>query len=208
MRRDLSAEAIRLTRLQHELLPADGEVTGLLALMVLTEARADARVSDEGELVRLDEQNRQGWNRAMIDEGIELVEQRIAAVAAGGPAPGRYQLLAAINAVHTSAPDGARTEWAQVVALYDRLAGINPNPLVRLNRAVVMAELDSPQVGLAEVDRLGDELDGYHAFHATRADLLRRLGRVDESRAAYERAIELAGNSAEIAYLSRRRDAL
>lgn len=208
LRRDLSAEAIRLTRLLHELLPAGGEVTGLLALMVLTEARADARVSDEGELVRLDEQNRQGWNRAMIDEGIELVEQRIAAVAAGGPAPGRYQLLAAINAVHTSAPDASRTDWAQVVALYDRLAGIDPNPLVRLNRAVAVAELDSPQVGLAEVDRLGGVLDGYHAFHATRADLLRRLGRLDQSRAAYERAIELAGNSAEIAYLSRRRDEL
>ena len=208
LRRDLSAEAIRLTRLLHELLPADGEVTGLLALMVLTEARADARVSAGGELVRLDEQNRGVWNRAMIDEGIELVEQRIAAVAAGGPAPGRYQLLAAINAVHTSAPDAARTDWAQVVALYDRLAGIDPNPLVRLNRAVAMAELGSPQVGLAEVDRLGDELDGYHAFHATRADLLRRLGRLDQSRAAYERAIELAGSSAEIAYLSRRRDEL
>ncbi|HYI59161.1 MAG TPA: RNA polymerase sigma factor, partial [Microlunatus sp.] len=133
---------------------------------------------------------------------------------AGQGRPGRYQILAAVNAVHTSAGDVRDTDWSQVVALYDQLAGIDPSPIVELNRAVAIAELDGPEVALAMVDRLGpstgsgQHLDGYHAYHATRADLLRRLGRSAAARAAYEKAIELAGNTAEIAYLTRRRDQL
>ena len=127
---------------------------------------------------------------------------------AAGVAPGRYQILAAINAVHTSARDVRDTDWSQVVALYDQLVRLDPSPIVALNRAIAVAELDGPDVALAAVDRLEDALAGYHAFHATRADLLRRLGRSQESRAAYDRAIELAGNTAETAYLTRRRDQL
>ena len=123
-------------------------------------------------------------------------------------APGRYQVLAAINAVHTSARDARDTDWSQVVALYDQLARLDPSPIVALNRAIAIAELDGPNVALAAVNRLDDPLAGYHAYHATRADLLRRLGRSKESRAAYDRAIELAGNTAETAYLERRRDEL
>jgi RNA polymerase sigma-70 factor (ECF subfamily) len=202
VRGDLTAEAIRLTRLVRELLPADGEVVGLLALMLLTEARRPARVSAGGELVTLAEQDRGAWDRGLIAEGHALVRARLAA----GEAPGRYQLLAAVNAVHTDAADVRDTDWSQVVALYDRLARLDPSPVVRLNRAIAVAELDGPQVALAEVDGL--PLAGYHAFHATRAELLRRLGRGAQARAAYDRAIGLAGNSAETAYLTRRRDQL
>ena len=205
IRRDLTSEAIRLTRLVKTLMPHDGEVAGLLALMLLTEARAPARISASGELVRLDEQDRGAWDRALIAEGSALVRERLAVVARGDAVPGRYQILAAINAVHTSVPDARETDWSQVVALYDHLAAIDPSPIVALNRAIAVAELDGPEVGLGAVDRLGGALDGYHAFHATRADLLRRLGRSADARAAYDRAIELAGNSAEIAYLTRRR---
>ncbi|MCB2176731.1 MAG: RNA polymerase sigma factor [Actinomycetales bacterium] len=210
VRADLTGEAIRLTRLVRELVDDDrvgrGEVTGLLALMLLTEARRPARVSATGELVTLDEQDRGAWDRDLIDEGHRLVRERLAAVAAGGPSPGRYQLLAAINAVHTDARDVRDTDWAQVVALYDRLVRLDPSPVVALNRAVAVAELDGPEVALALVDRL--PLDGYHAFHATRAELLRRLGRGREAREAYDRAIDLAGNTGEVAYLTRRRGQL
>ncbi|GAA1939168.1 RNA polymerase sigma factor [Amycolatopsis minnesotensis] len=205
VRHDLTAEAIRLTRLIRALLPEDGEVAGLLALMLLIEARRTARVSASGELVALDEQDRGAWDTALIAEGHQLVRQRLAAAAAG-VAPGRYQILAAINAVHTSASDIRETEWSQVLALYDQLVRLDPSPIIALNRAIAVAELDGPEVALAAVDRLGDELSGYHAYHATRADLLRRLGRSQESRAAYGKAIELAGNTAETAYLTRRRD--
>jgi len=204
VRHDLTAEAIRLTRLIRALLPDDGEVAGLLALMLLTEARRSARVSGSGELVTLSEQDRGAWDRTLIAEGHRLVRERLAA----GVAPGRYQILAAINAVHTSAPDVRDTDWSQVVALYDQLVRLDPSPIVALNRAIAVAELDGPQVGLALVETLADDLDGYHAFHATRADLLRRLGRSAEARGAYDRAIELAGNTAESAYLTRRRDEL
>ncbi|KRE21720.1 RNA polymerase sigma factor [Agromyces sp. Soil535] len=208
IRRDLTSEAIRLTRLVKTLLPEDGEVAGLLALMLLSEARSAARISASGELVRLDEQDRGAWDRALIAEGIALVRERLAVVARGDAVPGRYQILAAISAVHTSVPDARDTDWSQVVALYDQLAAIDPSPIVALNRAIAVAELDGPEVGLRAVDRLGEALDGYHAFHATRADLLRRLGRSADARAAYDRAIELAGNSAEVAYLTRRRGQL
>ncbi|HEY3509868.1 MULTISPECIES: RNA polymerase sigma factor [Kribbella] len=204
VRGELTGEAIRLTRLIRALLPADGEVAGLLALMLLTEARRTARVSQTGELVALDEQDRGAWDTAMIAEGHQLVRERIASRIA----PGRYQLLAAINAVHTSARDVRDTDWSQVVALYNQLTRIDPSPIVTLNRAIAVAELDGPEVALAIVDGLADKLSGYHPYHATRADLLRRLGRSRESRAAYDAAIELSGNTAEVAYLTRRRDQL
>ncbi|GAA1422837.1 RNA polymerase sigma factor [Catellatospora coxensis] len=202
VRADLTAEAIRLTRLVRELMPDDGEATGLLALMLLTEARRAARVSATGDLVTLGEQDRGAWDRGLIAEGHALVRARLAT----GQAPGRYQILAAINAVHTDVPDIRDTDWSQIVALYDQLARRDPSPIVRLNRAVAVAELDGPQVALAEIDQL--PLAGYHAFHATRAELLRRLGRSEQAQAAYDRAVELAGNSAEAAYLVRRRDQL
>jgi RNA polymerase sigma-70 factor, ECF subfamily len=198
----LTAEAIRLARLIRALMPEDGEVAGLLALMLLIEARRTARVSSSGELIPLDEQDRGVWDAALVAEGHRLVHERLAA----GVAPGRYQILAAINAVHTFARDIRDTDWSQVVALYDQLVRLDPSPIVVLNRAVAVAELDGPEVALAIVDRLAGNLAGYHAYHATRADLLRRLGRSQESRAAYDKAIELAGNTAETAYLTRRRD--
>lgn len=204
VRADLTGEAIRLTRLVRRLLPEDGEVAGLLALMLLIEARRTARVSAHGELVTLDQQDRGAWDRTLIAEGHALVRERLAS----GRAPGRYQLLAAINAVHTDARDARDTDWSQVVELYDQLVRLDPSPVVVLNRAIAVAELDGPHVGLALVDALVESLDGYHAFHASRADLLRRLGRSGDARAAYDRAIELAGNSAESAYLTRRRDEL
>ena len=204
VRHDLTAEAIRLTRLIRALLPDDGEVAGLLALMLLTEARRTARVSASGELVPLGEQDRGAWDAALIAEGHRLVRERLAARVA----PGRYQVLAAISAVHTSARDARDTDWSQILALYDQLARLDPSPIVALNRAIAAAELDGPEVALATVDRLEDKLAGYHVYHATRADLLRRVGRSQQSRAAYDKAIELAGNTAETAYLTRRRDQL
>ncbi|NUW46868.1 RNA polymerase sigma factor [Nonomuraea rhodomycinica] len=207
VRHDLTTEAIRLTRLIRALLPRDGEVAGLLALMLLIEARRPARVSAGGELVPLAEQDRAAWDTELIAEGHRLVRERLAAAAAG-VAPGRYQILAAINAVHTSARDIRDTDWSQVLALYDQLVRLDPSPIIALNRAVAVAELDGPEVALAVVDRLEEALAGYHAYHAARADLLRRLGRSRQSRAAYDRAIELAGNTGETAYLTRRRDQL
>jgi RNA polymerase sigma-70 factor, ECF subfamily len=204
VRHDLTAEAIRLTRLIRALMPDDGEVTGLLALMLLIEARRSARISASGELVTIDQQDRDAWDAALIAEGHRLVRERLAA----GVAPGRYQILAAINAVHASAGDVRDTDWSQIVALYDQLVRLDPSPIVALNRAIAVAELDGPEVALAAVDRLEDRLAGYHAYYATRADLLRRLGRSQESRAAYDKAIELAGNTAEVASLTGRRDQL
>ena len=204
VRHELTAEAIRLTRLIRALLPEDGEVAGLLALMLLTEARRTARISASGELVPLAEQDRGAWDAGLVAEGLGLVRERLAT----GVAPGRYQILAAINAVHTSARDVRDTDWSQIAALYDQLVRLDSSPIVALNRAIAVGELDGPEVALATVDSLGVRLGGYHAYHATRADLLRRLGRSQESRAAYDKAIELAGNTAETAYLTRRRDQL
>ena len=204
VRPDLTAEAIRLTRLILALLPDDGEVAGLLALMLLTEARRDARVSSTGELVPLGEQDRRTWDKALVAEGHRLVRQRLAAAGA----PGRYQILAAISAVHTSSGDVGNTDWSQVVALYDQLVRLDPSPVIELNRAIAVAELDGAETALPIVERLEGALTGYHAYHATRADLLRRLGCSQKSREAYDKAIALAGNSAETAYLARRRDQL
>ena len=204
IRQDLTSEAIRLARMLRSLLPDDGEVAGLLALMLLTDARRTARVSPRGELVPLDEQDRSVWDRALVAEGHRLVRERLRA----GAPPGRYQVMAAINAVHTSARTMHDTDWSQVIALYDQLYRLEPSPVVALNRAVALAELDGPEVSLAVVEPLEEPLTGYHAYHAVRADLLRRAGRDEEAREAYARAIELAGNAAESAYLRRRRDEL
>ena len=204
VRSDLTAEAIRLARLIRALMPQDGEAAGLLALMLLIEARRTARVSASGELVTLGDQDRGAWDAALIAEGHGLVRERLAA----GMAPGPYQILAAINAVHTSVRDVRDTDWSQVVALYDQLVRLDASPVVALNRAIAIAELDGPEVGLTAIDRLDDKLAGYHAYHAARADLLRRLGRSQQSREAYDKAIELAGNTAETAYLTRRRNQL
>lgn len=205
IRAELTAEAIRLARILRSLMPDEPEVTGLLALLLLTEARREARVR-AGELVRLDDQDRGGWDRELIAEGHALVRECLAL-----NRPGRYQVLAAINAVHTDAPTAEATDWAQVAALYDQLLRIDPSPIVALNRAVAIAELDGPEVALAQVDRLGQDspvLASYHAFHATRADLLRRLGRSAEAREAYDAALAVCDNTAERAYLSRRRGEL
>lgn len=196
VRRELTREAIRLARLVHELLPDDGEATGMLALMLLIEARSDACVSSAGELVPLGEQDRATWDASLIAEGHALVRGRLAS----GQPPGRYQLLAAINAVHT---DGVAPDWSQVVALYDQLVVLDPSPIVRLNRAVAVGERDGPAAGLALVDALDPQLSGYHPFHAARASLLVRLGREVDARAAYEAARALTENSAERAYLTR-----
>ena len=205
VRTDLTAEAIRLTRILAELMPDEPEVTGLLALLLLTEARREARVRG-GELVRLDDQDRGGWDRSLIAEGHGLVRECLAI-----NRPGRYQILAAINAVHTDAPTAEATDWTQIAALYDQLAKVDPSPIVALNRAVAIAELDGPEVALAQVDKLvgtTPALASYHAFHATRADLLRRLGRSAEAREAYDAALSVCDNTAERAYLARRRGEL
>lgn len=144
-------------------------MAGLLALMLLTEARRTARISASGELITLKEQDRGAWDAALVAEGHRLVRERLAT----GVSPGRFQVLAAINAVHTSARDIRDTDWSQVVALYNQLVRLDPSPIVALNRAIAVAELDGPEVALAAVDRLEDRLAGYHAYHATRADLLR-----------------------------------
>jgi len=204
VRHDLTAEAIRLTRLVRLLLPDDGEVSGLLALMLLTEARQSARISSGGVLVTLDEQDRRQWDARLIEEGHGLVRERLES----GVRPGRYQLLAAINAVHTSAESAQETAWDQIVELYDQLLVVTPSPVVELNRAIAVAELDGPHAGLALVDRLESMLRDYHAFHATKADLYRRSGQTEAARASYDEAIRLSGNHAESAALARRRAGL
>jgi RNA polymerase sigma-70 factor (ECF subfamily) len=201
VRRELCAEAVRLGRLLHELLPDEPEVMGLLALMLLVEARRPARTSAGGDLVLLADQDRGRWDAALVAEGQALVRR---CLRRGQPGP--YQLQAAINAVHSDAGSAEATDWRQVLALYDQLLGLAPGPVVALNRAVAVAEVEGPAAALALVDGL--ELDGYHLFHAVRADLLRRLGRDPEAAQAYEAAIARAGNAPERAFLERRRQGL
>ncbi|MEU6017980.1 RNA polymerase sigma factor [Streptomyces sp. NPDC047515] len=201
VRRELTTEAIRLARLLHRLIPDEPEATGLLALMLLSESRIASRLAEDGELVPLAEQDRGGWDSNLIAEGHELIRTCLRV-----NRPGRYQLLAAINAVHTDAPDAAATDWSQIAALYDQLYALEPTPVIALNRAVAVAEVDGPAVALAQIDTL--PLDGYHAWHATRADLLRRLGRSAEARIAYDAAIAATQNPAERAFLARRRGSL
>ena len=201
VRDDLCEEVVRLARLLHELLPHDGEVAGLLALALLVEARRPARLGPDGALVPLDEQDRTRWDADLVADGHRLVRARLAS----GEPPGRYQVLAAIHAVHTSAPTFAATDWRQVVALYDQLSRLDPSPVVALNRAVALAELDGPAVGLAAVEPLADALDGYGPFHATCSVLLRRLGRTADADAAHARAVALADHPAQVTALERRR---
>ena len=197
---DLTAEAIRLCRVLRSLLPTEPEVAGLLALMLLTDARRTARFA-EGVLVPLTEQDRASWDPSEIEEGLALVRECLAV-----NRPGAYQIQAAVNAVHTSARTAADTDWSQIAALYSQLFALTPSPVVALNRAVAVAELDGPGVGLADVDRL--DLPTYHLWHSTRAELLRRLGRADDARVAYDAALGLTDNLAETEYLIRRRDSL
>ena len=198
-RGDLCAEAIRLGRLLRELMPDEPEVAGLLALMLLVDARRDTRTSADGDLVLLADQDRARWHRPLIDEGHALVRECLRV-----NRPGPYQLQAAIQAVHTDAPSAAATDWRQVLALYDQLLVLQPTPIVALNRAVAVAEVRGSAEALALVDAL--PLGGFHVFHAVRADLLRRLARDDEARLAYDAAIAVTANDAERAFLRRRRD--
>ena len=201
VRSDLCAEAIRLARLLAGLMPDEPEVAGLLALLLLTEARRPARTGPDGRLVLLADQDRSRWDGALLDEGRSLVRACLRR-----DQPGPYQIQAAINAVHSDAPTAADTDWGQILRLYDQLLVFAPTPVVRLNRAVALAEVDGPAAALAAVDEL--DLGGYHLFHATRADLLRRAGRDAEAAEAYAAALALAGNAAERRFLAERRDAL
>jgi RNA polymerase sigma-70 factor, ECF subfamily len=201
VREDLCKEAIRLGRLLLELMPDEPEVMGLLALMLLIESRRATRTTPEGELVLLADRDRERWDRELIAEGQALVRRCLRR-----DQPGPYQVQAAINAVHSDAPTASLTDWWEIVQLYDQLMAMAPSPVVALNRAVAVAEVDGPAAALALVDAL--DLGGFHLFHAIRADLLRRLGRRAEAASAYDAAIELAANAAERAFLQRRREAL
>jgi RNA polymerase sigma-70 factor (ECF subfamily) len=197
-RADLCAEAVRLGRLLAELMPDEPEVLGLLALMLLTESRRAARTSADGAIVLLADQDRTRWDRALVAEGQAIVRQ---CLRRGQPGP--YQIQAAINAVHSDAPVAAATDWRQILRLYDQLLAVAPGPVVALNRAVAVAEVDGPAAALALVDGLAPaSLGGYYLYHAIRADLLRRLGRRAAADAAYETAIKRTGNAAERAYLA------
>ena len=201
IRADLCAEGIRLARLLAELMPDEPEALGLLALLLLTESRREARTAPDGTMVLLPDQDRTRWNRDLIVEG-----QTIVRACLRRNQPGPYQIQAAINAVHSDAPSAEATDWAQVLQLYDLLLEAAPNAVVALNRAVAVAEVEGPARALAIVDEL--DLDAYHLFHATRADLLARLGRSDDAREAYDRALTLTQNSAERALLERKRRSL
>jgi RNA polymerase sigma-70 factor, ECF subfamily len=198
VRVDLCVESIRLARVLAELMPDEPEVFGLLALLLLTEARRPARTSDDGSLVLLADQDRSLWNSDLIAEGHAIVRSLIRR-----NQPGPYQVQAAINAVHTDAPTAAETDWSQIVALYDQLVALTPTAVVALNRAVAVAERDGPAAGLDAIDGL--DLADYQHFHATRADFLRRLGRASEAAAEYDIALGLATNAAERRFLGARR---
>ncbi len=201
IRQSLCAEAIRLARLLARLMPDEPEALGLVALMLLHDARRATRVDGAGELVTLEDQDRSRWDRSEIDEGVAILE---AAPRRGRPGP--YQLQAAIAACHATAADPAATDWTQIAELYGRLARVVPSAVVRLNQAVAVAMADGPAAGLALVDALdaSGELAGYHLLPATRADLLRRLDRPAEAAAAYREALDLAVTEAERRYLARR----
>jgi len=201
VRDELCAEAIRLGPLLAELMPDEPEVMGLLALMLLVESRRAARTTPDGDLVLLADQDRGRWDRALIVEGQGIVRRCLLR-----NQPGPYQIQAAINAVHSDAPSAAATDWWQIVQLYNQLQSLAPSPVVALNRAVAIAEVEGPDAALTLVDGL--DLSGYRMFHAIRADLLRRLGRVTEAAAEYEAAIALTENAPERSFLERSRQSL
>jgi RNA polymerase sigma-70 factor, ECF subfamily len=204
VREDLCAEAIRLARLLDDLMPDEPEVMGLLALMLLVESRRATRTTADGDLVRLADQDRARWNRDLISEGQGIVRRCLAR-----RRPGPYQIQAAINAVHSDARVASATDWRQIVRLYDQLLTMTPSPIVALNRAVAVAEVDGPAAALALVDGLsGPDLERYHLFHAIRADLLRRVGRQDEAALAYAAAIDRTDNARERDFLERTRTSL
>jgi len=198
VRDDLCAEAIRLGRLLVKLMPDEAEAAGLLALMLLTQSRRAARTDGAGELVRLADQDRTRWDRALVDEGQAIVRRCLAR-----RQPGPYQIQAAINAVHSDAATAADTDWGQILALYDQLMAVAPTPVVALNRAVAVAEVQGPEAALPLLADL--HLGGYHLYHAIRADLLARTGDDESATAAYDAAIALTDNEAERASLRRRR---
>jgi len=200
VRTDLCAEAIRLARLVRTLMMPNppGEASALLALMLLQDARRDARVDESGDLVTLEQQNRSRWHREQIAEALPLVEQAFRDI------PGPYALQAAIAAVHCQAARAEDTDWRYIVALYDILERVQPSPVVSLNRAVAVAMADGPRSALALIDQLADHLDNYHLLHAVRADLLRRIGSSQEAAKNYERALALATNESERRFLERR----
>ena len=201
IREDLCAEAIRLARLLARLMPDEPEVMGLLALLLLTQSRRNARTSPDGTLMTMAEQDRALWDRGLIAEG-----QAIVRACLRRDQPGPYQVQAAINAVHSDAPTAADTDWRQILQLYGQLMVLAPSAVVELNRAVAVAEVDGPQAGLAAIEGL--DLDSYYLFHAIRADFLRRLRRADDAAQAYDAAMARAGNAAERSFLQHRRNAL
>jgi RNA polymerase sigma-70 factor (ECF subfamily) len=204
IRLDLCTEGIRLARVLAELMPDEPEAQGLLALLLLLHARSAARVTPDGSLARLADQDRRLWNRDLIAEGQAIVR---ACVQRNRPGP--YQIQAAINAVHSIAPDFDSTDWQAILTLYNQLYALTPTPIVALNRAVALGEVRGPEAGLSAVDDLSSSgLDSYYLFHATRADLLRRLGRAAEAAAAYATARTLTANPVERAFLDSRRAAL
>jgi RNA polymerase sigma-70 factor (ECF subfamily) len=198
VRDELCAEAIRLGRMTVELMPDEAEALGLLALMLLTQSRRPARTDTSGGLVRLTDQDRGLWDRTLIDEGQAIVRRCLAR-----RQPGPYQLQAAINAVHSDAATASDTDWGQILALYDQLMAMAPTPVVALNRAVAVAEVQGPEAALSVLTEL--RLDGYHLYHAIRADLLARTGDDEGAAAAYDAAIARTDNEAERASLRRRR---
>jgi RNA polymerase sigma-70 factor (ECF subfamily) len=203
-RADLSGEAIRLGRLMHELLP-EPEVQGLLALMLIQESRRAARTSANGDLILLEDQDRSLWNRQQIEEGRSLVRQALSSRRFGS-----YSLQAAIAAVHAEAPTAAVTDWPQIAALYTLLLQIEPSPIIELNRAVAIAMRDGPQAGLELIDAIlaRGELQNYHLAHAARAELSRRLGRIEEAKVSYKVALELAQQEPERRFLRKQLSAL
>ena len=199
MRDELCAEAIRLARLLAQLMPDEAEVMGLLALLLLTESRRGARVASDGSVVLLPDQDRSRWDPGLIAEGQALVRACLRR-----NMPGPFQIQAAINAVHSDAPTAADTDWHQILQLYDQLLAVTPTPVVALNRAVALAELEGPAAAFAAIEGL--DLDGYAPFHITVGEMLARLGRADAAAEAYDKAIALTANEAERRFLIERRD--
>jgi RNA polymerase sigma-70 factor (ECF subfamily) len=200
-RQELSSEAIRLCRILVSLLPRSAEARGLLALMLLHDSRREARTNDVGELILLDEQDRSRWDRAKIDEGVAILDEALAL-----DDPGPYQVQAAISALHAQAPTADATDWRQIAMLYETLARMTPSVVIEVNRAVAVWMAEGPEAGLDMLLQLEGQADGFYPYHAARADLLRRTNQREAAADAYQRALDLCGNSAERAYLQRRLD--